>query len=244
MLNNLELIAQTQSLFDDNDYNVNLNKKKILVLVACNTSSIFKKECIKHTLSYFKNECTDIVVANSINLPYNLEMKAHFNANNIKYYEVENYLSLDFGKWVYLLNNTNYTLYDLVIFINDSIILTHNINPFINLSIKHNGELYGYNDSYECNYHYQSYLFSIKPMAIYKFINMVNEKLHMITYVSDVIFYYEIKLISWFNNPDCFLKIGDPTLPSNIHYTNPTLFKFIYNRKFFPIFKIKNFNSF
>lgn len=222
------------------NYNPELNGKKILLLVATHTDTDLKKESIKAILKYFQYKCIDIVIANSTNLEMR-EMKEYYATNNVKYYEIENDPTYDFGKWVYLLSTVKYDLYDDIIFINDSILLKNKVNHFINLAITNNFDLYGYNDSSEINYHYQSYLFSIKPRCVYKFIDMVISKKHMIQTWLDVVFEVEVKMLEHFTNHSCFLKIGNLSTNKNknIHVHNDTLFDDLYKRDILPFIKIK-----
>lgn len=101
-------------------------------------------------------------------------------------------------------------------------------------------ELYGYNDSTEINYHYQSYLFSIKKDAIPKFIKMIQDKISLMKTQTDVITEYELKMAQHFTH-DCFLKIGH--LPynekKNIFFENDFLYKKLLKYKLLPFIKIK-----
>ena len=188
-------------------YNPKLNNKNILLLVATHTNTNLKFNNIKNTINYFKDICTTICVVNTVNLQFNNELSIFYKNNNISYYEINNEPTYDFGKWIYLLNNTEYIKYDFVVFINDSLIIEKPINHFINLTVKKNIDLYGYNDSTQTNYHYQSYLFSIRSDSINKFIEMYNSKKNIIHSQLDVINNYEVKMTEYFDTHDCFLKI-------------------------------------
>jgi hypothetical protein len=118
-----------------------------------------------------------------------------------------------------------------------------NIQPithFINLTIKKNVELYGYNDSTQINYHYQSYLFSIRSDSINKFIEMYNSKKNIIHSQLDVINNYEVKMTEYFDTHDCFLKIAyDFNKDKNIFFTNDSIYNILKKYDLFPFTKIK-----
>lgn len=230
------------TLFQLNKFNnnPNLNNKKVLLLVATHTNSDLKKESIKSILKYFDYECIDIFIANSTNLEMK-EMKEFYENKNIIYHEIDNDNTYDFGKWFFLLNTVNYKSYDDIIFINDSIILNNNVNHFINLTINNNFEFYGYNDSTQCNYHYQSYLFSIKPKSIYKYVDMFLQNKKKIKTFQDVINEFELKMLNYFTTYSCFLKIGNLATHKgkNIHFDNDKLFNLLYKHNILPFNKIK-----
>jgi len=229
------------ALFQLNKFNNNpdLNNKKVLLLVATHTNSDLKKESIKSILKYFDYECIDIFIANSTNLEMT-EMKKIYENKNIIYHEIDNDNTYDFGKWFFLLNTVNYKSYDDIIFINDSIILNNNVNHFINLTIINNYEFYGYNDSTQCNYHYQSYLFSIKPNSIYKKIDMFFHKKKKIKTQQDVIHEFELKMLNYFKTHCCFLKIGNISINKgkNIQW-NDKLFNILYKDNLLPFLKVR-----
>jgi hypothetical protein len=183
----------------------------------------------------------DIMVANSETLEFNNLFSDFCKENNVPYYEVANDVTYDFGKWIYLLSKIKHSSYDYIFFTNDSFIIKRPITHFINLAIKTNVELYGYNDSTQINYHYQSYLFSIRRDAIHKFINMFNSKKHLIRNQEDAIFEYELKMTSYFSTHNCFLKIGYiPNLTGeNIFFTNDNLYKKLKHIGILPFVKIK-----
>ena len=222
-------------------YNPDLNNKKILLLVATHTNTELKLNTIKKNLQYFRCSSINILVCNSTNLPFNSELSSYYNNNNISYYEIENDNKYDFGKWIYLLRNINYTLYDFVIFTNDSYIIHYPITQFINLTIKNNYELYGYNDSTQYKYHYQSYLFSIRNDAINKFIGYYRTVKDNLNSQEDVINMLEIKMIHFFKTKGCFLNIGLIKINrgKNVFFTNDFLYNKLKSTRLLPFTKIK-----
>jgi hypothetical protein len=213
---------------------------KILILIATHTNTKLKFDNIKKIIQFLSLNNDNIAVANSNNLQFNNELNEFYKIKNILYYETENYKSFDFGKWLYLLNNIDYSSYESVLFLNDSFIMLNSIDYFINLSMQSTAELYAYNDSYQTTYHYQSYLFSIKKYAISKFINMINAKIDLIQNQNDVINEYELKMIQYFNH-DCFLKIGNISFhkEKNIFFTSDFLYNILLKKKLLPFIKIK-----
>jgi len=164
--------------------------KKILIIFACHTISEIKFKTLLSNLKYFKKTSNvDIAVVNSTNTPYS-ELLKNYLQGNCSYFEIENTTTYDFGKWIYALENVDYTSYNNVIFTNDSYIIHGNIDRFLFKSATTNVELYGYNDSTQYNYHYQSYLFSVNSSAIHKFISMYNVEKSNIHSQRDVINFY------------------------------------------------------
>jgi hypothetical protein len=139
------------------------------------------------------------------------------------------------------IKNINYTLYDFVIFTNDSYIIHYPITQFINLTVKNNYELYGYNDSTQQNYHYQSYLFSIRNNAINKFIGYYRSIKDKLNSQEDVINMLELKMLKCFNSKGCFLNIGLFKIHQgkNIFFTNDILYNKLKKTRLLPFTKIK-----
>jgi hypothetical protein len=238
-LKNMIIYKYKQKIF--NSYNPVNNNKKLLLLMATHTDNELRLKNILNTLKYFDTNSIDIMIANSKSLKYNDELTNYYKSKNISYYEIENNGCYDFGKWMYLLSQIDYSLYDYVFFINDSFIIEKPITHFINLAIKTNVELYGYNDSTQENYHYQSYFFCVRSDAINKFINMYNSKKYLIKTQRDVITHFELKMIGYFSTHDCYLKIGNFSLHKgqNIFFTSDFLYKILKKNGVLPFVKLK-----
>ena len=79
---------------------------------------------------------------------------------------------------------------------NDSIILTHDISKYfyyIDNVMDINTNLYGYNDSTQIKYHYQSYCFLLKTTIINKFILFFESKKSLIYDLTSLIYNIELK---------------------------------------------------
>ena len=224
-----------------NMYNPNLHNKKFLTIVATHVNNKFKYNNLLNTVNYISFDCNDIVIVNSTNLVLNTNVQDFCSTRNIKYFEVENDSTYDFGKWIYVLQNVDLSKYDFIVFTNDSFIIYKPIHHFYNLTVKRNVELYGYNDSTQNGYHYQSYLFSLRKDVIQKFINIFYSKKNNIKGQSDVINQYELKLTQIFNTNDCFLKIGNEFYHKNqnIFFTSDELYYSLFINKLLPFVKIK-----
>ena len=224
-----------------NSYNPVYNNKKLLLLMATHTDNELRLKNILNTMNYFDTNTMDIMIANSKSLKYNDKLRNYYKSKNISYHEIENNGCYDFGKWIYLLSQIDYSLYDYVFFINDSFIIEKPVTHFINLAIKSNTELYGYNDSTQDNYHYQSYFFSVRADAINKFIDMYNSKKNLIKKQRDVIQHFELKMINYFSSHNCYLKIGNIFFHRglNIFFTSDFLYKILKKIGVLPFIKLK-----
>lgn len=220
-----------------------MKSKKYAVIMACHCDSTTKLEVIKNNLQYFDylNVDTTIINTSELDLGSNLlELCSEYL--NTKYYEMPNSYYYDFGKWIYALQNIiNADEYDYIILTNDSFIIHNSINHFFNLAAIHNVELYGYNDSTQTRYHYQSYLFSLRSDVVKKFIENVTDNNLNITCQQDVIMNFEVKMTDWFFSKKCFLEIGKFKLNQlkNIFFINDLLYIPLKSSKLLPFTKLK-----
>lgn len=238
------VMSDKETEFIVNNYDPTLNGYKCLLLVAAHIDSPLKLQVVKNNLYFFQCACMDIVVGNTANLQHNSSISCFCSENNIKYFEIPNDKYIDFGKYIYLLGKVKYSCYHTIFFTNDSYIIHNPIRGFLNLAIKSPCDLYGYNDSSENIYHYQSYLFSVKRKGIAKFISLFLEHSDEIKNIkdhADVIKFYELNLINAFESRDCFLKIAN--LPEqkgkNIFFKNDDLYMNLALRKILPFTKLK-----
>jgi len=226
----------------NNCYSPDNNNIKYLVIMACHCDSEIKLSTIKKNLTYFDFNSVNVLLLMSENLPYNLEINNYCSTyKNVQYKEAPNESTYDFGKWIYGLKTIDYNKYNFIIFTNDSYIIHAPINHFLNLTFKYNLDFYGYNDSTQDRYHYQSYLFSLKRDVIPIFIQNYISKKNMIKNQADVITHYELTMTDWFNNRKSYLKIGNiqSHKTKNIFFTNDSLYKLLKETTLLPFTKIK-----
>jgi hypothetical protein len=228
---------------NDNSHSPQGNGKKYIVILACHCNSDIKLEVLKKNLKYFDFENIQKIVINTIGLEFgNMVSEICSKHNNTKYYEISNSYYYDFGKWIYGLKNiAKNHIYDYVILTNDSFIIHNSINHFFNLIAKHNVELYGYNDSSQTKYHYQSYLFSLRKDAVPLFIVKVNDTSLKIKNQNDVINNFETEMTNWFSSKKTFLNLGNFELNKfqNIFFTNDKLYLPLKKFGLLPFTKIK-----
>ena len=218
------------------------NIPKILVVIAChinNNLRLISLKSIMYFLSRVKN--IDIIIVNSTNTPFAGYIKETFQGKILNYFEINNDNYFGFSKWEYGIVNTDIINYEFVTFINDSIILHSDITHFFDYTRFKNVDLYGYNDSSQVDYHYQTYLFSIKVTALHIFIKMIRENKKNINSYLETVLNYEVKLPCYFNNKDCFLKIAHLPLHrgKNIYHDNDLLYFKLKKSGLLPISKLK-----
>jgi hypothetical protein len=229
-----------------NTYSVSKNNVKYLVIMACHCNTEYKLLTIKQSVKYLMNDSSDLLIVNSSNLSHNNQlMDFCASQSNITYIEAVNDNTYDFGKWVHGLNVFNYSIYNFVIFTNDSFIIHSPIDHYFNLVYKNNVEFYGYNSSTSERYHYQSYLFSIKKESINTFIHNFNIKRVNINTQRDAIINYELTMTDWFSSKNCFLNIGifNSHLDKNIFFKNNVLYDKLKKTNLLPFTKIKSISS-
>jgi hypothetical protein len=102
-------------------------------------------------------------------------------------------------------------------------------------------DLYGYNDSTQIRYHYQSYLFGLKTSKTYILNKLIDDKKHLITDSNSLVHNTEILMTDYFTNNDCFLKIGNISSHKlkNIYFENDTFYNFLFKTGLLPLKKIK-----
>jgi len=222
-----------------------MNKYNILGLIANHTTNNIKYNVSINNISLIQKYLKDIIIIDSKNESMAEKLKNEYVENNkVKdYIYVENNNYFDFGKWIFYLENHNYNEYDYILFLNDSVILTediHNYFIYINNIMSDDINLYGYNDSTQIKYHYQSYLFLIKTNIINKFIDFFNQKKNLVVDLESLIHNVELNLHTIDNNIDCFIKIGNEyNLEKNLYWENDSLYSYLLSNNIFGIMKIK-----
>lgn len=214
-----------------------------IVIVASHIKKNLQYEILKNNLPYFDKEYIDIVIVYSRenkDIKYNLQS---LSSNIIHIFEVENDKYVDFGKWIHGLSQVDYSSYKNVLFTNDSFIITSSIDNYLQNMVMKHYDLYGFTDSTEITYHYQSYLFYTNVCHIDKLLDLFQDKYDCVQSFQDVIMNYELPLQAQFanTNKDCYLKIGTLTnnQGKNVFFANDTLYKTLYDLQLLPIVKVK-----
>jgi len=222
-------------------HNPSRNSKKILTIVACHCNTLLKYNTILNNLKYMNFYTNDIVVINSSNEAYSEALRRTLEKKVYHYDEIPNNSHLDIGKWCHVLSYVDTSKYSHVIFTNDSFIISSPILHFFNKTMKSNVELYGYNDSSQACYHYQSYLFGVKESAVHKLQNLYSRKNHLLINYDAVVKNIELDLVNTFSTTDCFLKISNIVTHKglNIFFNNDQLYKKLLQSKVLPFIKIK-----
>ena len=76
---------------------------KNLVIIACHTNNDLKYTVLQNNIKYFEKDNIDIILINSIEY----EKKYNYSISDkiIDILFVKNNITIDFGKWVYVINN-------------------------------------------------------------------------------------------------------------------------------------------
>lgn len=219
-----------------------IRSTRFLTIIACHCDRFVKLQGVLKTIQFLNFPSNKIVIVNSSNVKYGNQLKTALSKiNNIDYYEISNNSKLDIGKWMYYIQEQYENNFDYIIFTNDSIIIVDTIFPYFHSMVKSGSQLYGYNDSSQCKYHYQSYLFAVKADSLSILKNHYNNVYSKLTNYNAVVAHIELKLVDIFPIKDCFLKIA--YLPGhkneNIFFSNDVLYEKLRRFQLFPIYKIK-----
>jgi len=216
---------------------------KTLTIMACHATNSIKYNTIINNLRFFVYKTNDIIVINSTNTEYGEKIALFCKHHNLvkSYIEIPNNPHLDMGKWAHVLSTNEYTSYNFVILTNDSYFMLDSITPFYNKIITKNLQLYGYNDSNQIRYHYQSYLFALRKDAIPILISHYNKVKPLLTDYLSVVSNIELRLTTLFKYHDCFLKIANyyGHHGKNIFFNNDKLYIILVKLRLLPFFKLK-----
>jgi len=216
-------------------------RKKILTIFACHTNNELRYTTALNNMNYISFINNDVIIVNSLGESYSEKLKNDVKDRVQAYIEIPNDNCLDIGKWCRGLREYDYTSYDFIVFVNDSIIIKNSIRHFYNKMMRKNLELYGYNDSSQISYHYQSYLFGVRKDAVMKLVaHFLTRKPILNTYM-DVVMNIELQLLKIFKTKDCFLKITriKSHRGKNIYHDNPSLYEKLFNSGLLPFVKLK-----
>jgi hypothetical protein len=217
---------------------------KILAIFANHTNNIIKYNISLNNYSKLKKNLDSIVIIDSLGESYAEKLQSDLlKDDKIKeYFLIENNNFFDFGKWIYALNNIKYDKYDYILLVNDSIIILDELDKFFKNLKNHDSNInfYGYNDSNQENYHYQTYLFFINTTIVNKFINFFESKKKYIHNLSSLIENIELKICELDNSSDCFIKLANEwNNYKNIFWENEDLYQLLLSKNIFTIMKLK-----
>jgi hypothetical protein len=249
--NKKQVNTNAQQFFNDvlllkseNSFSFSMPENKtMLITIACHSNTALKCNTLLNNLNFFLQfKGAQILVVNSAGtLDPKHMLFQFFVENKIRYMEVPNEKSLDFGKWDKALSLDENCTFDYFLFTNDSILIHSSIIHFFNLFLKSSAEIYGYNDSSEYKYHYQSYLFGLKREAIPQLICLFDKQKHKIHCYDDVVQHLELNLANTFKSKDCFLKIASfsGNEGKNVFFKNDSLLNQLQEFQLLPFTKIK-----
>ena len=183
--------------------------KKILTIFGIHTINEQKYYAtlnnIKHLHKYSnKIICIDSIINKSSGLKENI-LNLYDNVDF--YYIKNNPILLDVSKWMYGLDKESYLEYDFVILVNDSICISRPITDFIKMIYRNNAEMYGIIDSFENNYHFQSFLRAFNKNGINKFIRYYYSNYQKIQTPYQTIITIEVEITTIFTQIDSLFTI-------------------------------------
>lgn len=217
--------------------------KKILILYACHTNNPIKSRYFHQNFNFLsKIPNSDLVVINSKDIPNVNVLENYYKNLCLKYFTIHNNKFLDFGKWLYGLENINLSGYHYITFVNDSIVIEKPIDFYFTILRSKNFDLYGFNNSTQTRLHIQTYLFSIKQEVINKFKNFIKNSGSKINNNQEsVIMNLEVKLTDIYPKYKNFINTRQfpEHKGKNIFFNHDFLFFQLKKNGLFPFFKIK-----
>ena len=216
---------------------------RFLTIIACHTNSLAKVRTILNNLKYLIFATNYIVIVNSAGTSHGKILREAIEKSplDIGYKEIPNDSCLDCGKWMHYIHNYYKNTHDYVVFTNDSYLIHGSVQHFYNAMYKRGTELYGYNDSTQIKYHYQSYLFGIKNKYIYRLCNHFEKVKKRLKAYMDVVGNIELQLTNIYASRDCFLKIGNlrGNVTKNVFFNNDALYFRLKSENLLPFTKLK-----
>lgn len=219
-----------------------------IVLLAIYSANNIKCSAILSNLDKIINKVDGVMIVDSIDTKYSEKIKTiilgKYGSNKILCYEqIPNDKYVDFGKWMFLINKYQNVImkFDNTVFMNDSFFITTNLDLYFD-QIK-DYDMYGMTDSHEIQYHYQSYLFTIKTNKLNVFIDLYKKSENVITCFQDVIENYEIKLCDLFDNKNNYIKTSKLVNNNIFCFSNMKKFNDLVEKDLLPIIKIKMFKN-
>jgi len=128
---------------------------KILTIFAIHTNTVQKVKTTLNNYNILKKFSDTIMFVDTSDYKDKISNLID-DKTNCKFLYKENDIYLDIGKWIYALDKSNYTHFDRIILVNDSILFIRDIPDFITM-MENEYEIYGLNGSNEYLFHIQSY---------------------------------------------------------------------------------------
>jgi len=226
------------------EYEKNIKKYKICAIFSNHTNTIHKYNLSLNNIQYIHRNVDEIIIVDSLNEKYAEYLKdsLSFDTKIKKYIFLNNTIYYDIGKWCHVLNTTDLSSFDYILFINDSILITHsNINNYFkHLNQYINSNIYAFNDSTQLEYHYQSYLFFLHTSILHKLVNLFEENKKNIYDYDSLVYNIELKLYKIDESRKCFIELGlYYNKGLNIFWENEKLYKNLLSKNVFMLIKLK-----
>jgi hypothetical protein len=213
---------------------------KILAIIACHTNNQIRYNVMMNNIQFIKNNVDNIILMNSKNEKYAESLEKSLQNEKITFDYIDNNCHCDFGKYMYALDNYKWDEYDVILFMNDSIIITNSIDEYFDMIKNNDAELYGFIDSTEIKYHYPSFLFAVNIKYIYIFYNFVKNQLKICNNFDDLIQKIEIILCDQFKKKIVFVETAEYDICKiNIFFYDDLKYKKMLNSNILPIIKLK-----
>ena len=227
----------------EGDFNTN----EFLTIIACHSDTERRVRIIINNINKLSFPGNNIVIVDSSDTYHHSSLKIIIETMypDIKVYSIKNTPHLDIGKCMFYIEKHYEPLYKHIILTNDSYYLTDTVYHYYKSMNTNSAQLYGYNDSTQSRYHYQSYLYAVRKEALHILIQHYKRVSTDLTGYTQVINHIELKLCDIFSTKDCFLKIG--TLPyhrgKNIFFNSDKLYNILLKNGILPIVKIKRISN-
>ena len=223
--------------------------KRFLTLIACHPDTTMKLNTAINNLRYVSFPTNKVVVVSSNNAQFSEALKKWVTSqqsDRLEYMGIPNDSKrLDIAKWMHYLRTYYKDRFHRVVFLNDSILISKNIYHFFNASMRSSAHLYGFNDSDLIKYHFQSYLFTLVPESISKFIAYYAGVESVLNGYDSVVGKIELMLVDIFTSHDCFLKLTQLAYGrvSNIYTIPLDKYRHLYKYGILPFYKLKALNG-
>lgn len=221
---------------------------KFLTLVACHTNSKLKLNSTIQNLKRLIITGNKVIVINSVDSEFNDRLKSFVQKTYpaIEYIEVPNNSHLDAGKWMtYMRSDAFHKIkgsFNYVVFTNDSYLLSGPVDHFYKGALNSSKDMFGFTSSSQERYHYQSYMFAIRPQAVGLFVNHYHKVGRYLIDYHSVVGNIEMQLEKIYLH-SCSVLIDLGLFPGNtgrnIFFNNDTLYTKLRTMGILPITKIK-----